>query len=24
MQQALLLAHSRDTAYLPGWSGTIE
>ena len=24
MQQALLLAHSHDTAYLPGWSGTIE
>ncbi len=24
VQQALLLAHSRDTAYLPGWSGAIE
>ncbi|OOG43678.1 ParB/Srx family N-terminal domain-containing protein [Rhodanobacter sp. C05] len=24
VQQALLLAHSHDTAYLPGWSGTIE
>lgn len=24
MQQALLFAHSHDTAYLPGWSGTIE
>jgi hypothetical protein len=24
MQQALLLAHSHDTAYLPGWSGTVE
>ena len=24
MQQALLLAHSHDTAYLPGWSGTTE
>jgi len=24
MEQALLLAHSHDTAYLPGWSGTIE
>jgi hypothetical protein len=23
MQQALLLAHSHDMAYLPGWSGTI-
>lgn len=24
LQRALLLAHSHDTAYLPGWSGTIE
>ena len=24
MQRALLFAHSHDTAYLPGWSGTIE
>ena len=24
VQQALLLAHSHDTAYLPGWSGAIE
>ena len=24
MEQALLLAHSHETAYLPGWSGTIE
>ena len=24
MQQALVLAHSHDTAYLPGWSGTSE
>lgn len=24
LQQALLLAHSHDTAYLPGWSGLIE
>jgi Uncharacterized protein conserved in bacteria len=24
LQQALLLAHSHDTAYLPGWSGMIE
>ncbi|OOG48722.1 ParB/Srx family N-terminal domain-containing protein [Rhodanobacter sp. C01] len=24
LQQALLFAHSHDTAYLPGWSGTIE
>ena len=23
MEQALLLAHSHETAYLPGWSGTI-
>ena len=23
MQQALLLAHSHESAYLPGWSGTI-
>ncbi|GAB3790648.1 ParB-like protein [Dyella agri] len=24
LQQALLLAHSHDTAYLPGWSGAIQ
>jgi Uncharacterized protein conserved in bacteria len=24
LQQALLFAHSHDTAYLPGWSGMIE
>lgn len=24
MQEALLLAHSHATAYLPGWTGTIE
>jgi hypothetical protein len=23
-QQALLMAHSHDAAYLPGWSGMIE
>jgi hypothetical protein len=24
LQQALLLAHSHETAYLPGWAGSIE
>ncbi|HWX65872.1 MAG TPA: ParB-like protein [Rhodanobacter sp.] len=24
LQEAVLLAHSHETAYLPGWSGTIE